>query len=933
MRDDVSQRDPESRPVPDGLPEDFRDLGDTELRALAVRFTRLPSDTSVEHIRCLQALHEHCVETLEARPAGRNDAWVARGELAFDLGQVGRRLRRECGLHGRTTEEYFADAVASIQASDEDSSQFEADAAIDLALAFYREHQPERAVGSLLDALESATIRPYGKQFIEVELAGYLIHQGNYAEALARLDPVIEGMRPRLRELKGRFGNSRSTEVEMTDQEANDLDLGARALGEFARAWAGSGEFSRAYEAFENELELARLLRDPWCALGAEVHRFEIWSGRGKWKRALSELNAFRASPMARELGTTELDVLGSMVSIARIESSEAGSPDSLAAIESLEQVVAQRDLPAAYALGARIAIAHAYSRAGLDELALDGCEVILDQLQLARASNEVDNDLPILDQALAMSTLTQILLELDAPGSRLRALHDRYAEVYRAFLRVWEATPSLRGGSGFLQHESRRRVLSDYIRLSRAIHGPSAAPKLALDAILRAQHLGTLTRRMALRRHGDGGLRAPEDALAFIEGAPEGHGFLIYAFGPDQSHLLLADRSGLALYELAEQSNIEARCKRAFAEMHPEPSNRVDPDGVREAYAALGALGQELIPDAARERIRRWSTTTAVGLEELSYSPIDLLPLDPARPRSGWSHPSSKLSSIELGVLLSEAPPTAGGGTPSSGGPPGPWVLRIVGVPCASPEIQDTYGELDELRFAPDDLDRIARPFEPSETQRLFGELATLEAVFDPSAPPPVATLIVAHGIRDPRSAFPAGFALGGEELDGAVFHEDVDGRAHSEVVIALTCRADSAPPIHGDGAANRLPGAFFAGGSQCVIAPQHDLEVDSTLELARILLEKLAAGDTPAQAVFAARRDLQASRPDLHPSLYAPVEVQGIGHRVVPKLRQPSRVPPGTEGASLGTPWPMVLSLVLAAALLLFGTRTRALRTPTSP
>lgn len=926
---DDSIADPSSL---EGFRASLGNYGDVEFFNLTNSYLDSPPAENLgDYLRILEALHDHSMEVLEPLRADRPNTWLARGELAYRLGLAGTHRREIALRRDWSNEAWFEDAVVAIRSSGAASSEFEVDAAIAHAGVLFLERQPRRAFSILLEALSTPTIDETGKSFIQVELARFLIHQGNYTEALTRLDGVFQRTQGRLAKLESRFPRGTRHLSQLDRSEANDVDLVARAFGEAARAWAASGNFEKAIDAVLREVELATWLEDPWSLFGAVTHRFAVRSGQGQWARAASELEEFNDSALAEQLFLGERDALGSMIAIARIGSCRSGSTELQQAISSLELLVESQSLPAGYALGARVELVRALHDEGHRKRALFQCEKVLEQIQLNRSAEEIEDVIPILEQAMAVSTLSRVLIDIQAPKSRLFILEDRYLEVYRAFLELWAGTPTEASGSGFLQHESRRRVLSDYIRLVQELYSSHGAAELALDAVLRAQHVGTLTRRIAERWFGGAAPLPIQDALEFLRGAPPGQGFLIYTFGPDQSHVILVDGAGSVVEEIERHPTIEGFAHRSFLELTPGPESADSGVDTEPAYHALDALGTALVPNRLRPRVRNWQETTVVGLEELSFSPIDFLPMDPQRLEVGWGHPSTKLSSVELGVLLTRGPPPHA--LESQEEHP-ELVLRVAAIPRASDEIQLKYGTLDELEISLEKLRECTRPYSEEKTQTLIDTRASFDRVFGGTEGDSTALFLIAHGIRSPGSAFPAGIVLAGANTEGAIFFNKLDGLAHPELVVVSTCRADSAPSIPGDGGANRLSGAFFAGGTSCVVASQHDLELNSTVQLNQFALERLAVGVSPARAFYEARNELRKQRHGAHPSLFAPMDVLGLGHRKIPSLQTTTQATRSTnsKGRNSNRTLAGILFLV-ATVVVVFARRSSTAQPPANP
>ena len=428
------------------LPHDLVDLSDEDFCAVAYRsIDAFSVDRTADQLRRLETLFDQCIRRLENEPTLPDRLYEARAELAYSIGSVGISRRRGVVTRPWTHRDWFHDAVESARASEATGavvSQFAVDAAISLARVRHLDQGGGQAISVLVDALSNPTIHPEGHPFLQVEIARYLIHQGRFAEALARIESVSPQIRQSLQALESRFPADQRASGQLSADEANQIDLAARAEGEAARAWLESGRFSKAIAAAKRELELAQWIEDPRSLLFAVHHLGETRFARGQYDRGISDLEELKRSIPLEDLNLLHLN---SAIAIARVKSSDSDSNEFITSVNSLEEIIDSERLAPEFELGARVELVRAFHRRGNRNRALAHCERVLEQIRLEEAATDVGDGIPILEQALALSTLSRVLIDHEASQSRLIDLERRYLNIYRAFLQIWAETP--RGG------------------------------------------------------------------------------------------------------------------------------------------------------------------------------------------------------------------------------------------------------------------------------------------------------------------------------------------------------------------------------------------------------------------------------------------------------------------------------------------------------
>jgi CHAT domain-containing protein len=136
-------------------------------------------------------------------------------------------------------------------------------------------------------------------------------------------------------------------------------------------------------------------------------------------------------------------------------------------------------------------------------------------------------------------------------------------------------------------------------------------------------------------------------------------------------------------------------------------------------------------------------------------------------------------------------------------------------------------------------------------------------------------------HGLYDPMRSRPAALLLSpGRADDGRLFGDAIEAELPApELVILSACGAARGPARLGDDGVTSLGGAFLSAGARCVILSRYDLELEATLLLTRHLFARLDGGDSPAEALRAARAELSADPRFAHPFFHAGVQAVGLG------------------------------------------------------
>jgi hypothetical protein len=162
----------------------------------------------------------------------------------------------------------------------------------------------------------------------------------------------------------------------------------------------------------------------------------------------------------------------------------------------------------------------------------------------------------------------------------------------------------------------------------------------------------------------------------------------------------------------------------------------------------------------------------------------------------------------------------------------------------------------------------------------------------------------VFAHGIHDGQLACAAGLLLGPDRSggSGAVFAPAIASAPQPRCLFLGVCSASSGPLRLGEDGGTRLPGAFLAAGCDLVVSSDSDLRLDEALAMLRGFTSALAAGESPAVALWQARRKVAAVTP--HPGAWGGVQLDGL-----PSARV--RLAPAGDAIR----WPWLAGIVLLA------------------
>ena len=458
----------------------------------------------------------------------------------------------------------------------------------------------------------------------------------------------------------------------------------------------------------------------------------------------------------------------------------------------------------------------------------------------------------PIPEELLVAASEARVALarEADTNTDELRARLVALEEALARRVELWnELAPVRRGGTGFLQDSGLRAALIETARLAVRVDGERAGAERALATWMTVQAQGSIARAL--------GIGAASVAEVRAELLAPGRGIVVLLPGPARSLALALERDDAFAVELASESELEERRGELLAAR-----------ASGEANAARGAgerLAAALFPARLGASLERWSAgVTFVGLDLAGDPPVGALPL-PSGARLGVARAFDVLPSLPLGLALARRAREL---------PLAQARLVLVAAPRTSPALAERFPDLAELAW---DDDASASPPPPARLTVFARDQATLANVV--AAARGASELeFVTHCVQDARRERPASLVLadadGGE---GLLSCDAIEERALAASLVVLSaCRAALGPRRRGDEGTGHLGGAFLRAGAQAVLLSGDDLELAPARRLSARFHARLYAGDSPAEALRAARAAEESERAPLA----AELTVFGLGH-----------------------------------------------------
>jgi hypothetical protein len=313
-----------------------------------------------------------------------------------------------------------------------------------------------------------------------------------------------------------------------------------------------------------------------------------------------------------------------------------------------------------------------------------------------------------------------------------------------------------------------------------------------------------------------------------------------------DRSHLFVLDaqaqedgqppRPVVTHYPLPSRDQLLALARRVGSVLL-DTERALDPD-------AVTRLSKELLPDAARARIAPWREAVVVGFELVANLPFGVL-ID----HGGRSYGQ------RLALCTAASVPRALEDARARVAPPEtPTDLVLIAAPDPPAELRN----LGAFPFGAKEQELLTKPF--ARSRSLVGAGATRTRVLAERELLAGARVVhfFTHGIDESERELGAALVLapekGGEHLLRA---EDVRALELQGLVILSACSTGRGPPRLGDDQLVHLGGAFLDAGARCVVLSRFPVTSGATLALMTRMHARLAAGDSPAEALRKARAE----------------------------------------------------------------------------
>jgi hypothetical protein len=646
--------------------------------------------------------------------------------------------------------------------------------------------------------------------WLRVELAEIERSEGRWKEAYAALEEARDLLEPR--EESPALAHARRIAAADWHGAYGQIDL---MLGLCDRAWLD----------FEREAELAASLGEPandWAVLD---HRFKHALAVGDLARAAGLLDAAGTLPDPSPEDLARLHVRRAIV---RGEQEERGEFPSGSAVPELEAAIDLPDLTVLDRLDAAIALAKLLLANGEPSRA----KVFVDRARgwlgpastpgAALDSRSVECD--AFDSSIARATGAE-------PAARRSAL-ETLERSYTAYLSSWRAAPLRPGGIAFQHFGDRYLVASELARAQIDVHGAIDGARRALEWISRTSELGNLARELG-HEH-----RELDELLASILGPRDG--LVLLLPGLTRSQVFTVDASGVAVEEIEASWRI-VRAREALEIELAAAVRAVRGFGDERLEAAIAELARCTTSSGLLARASRWEGLTLVGEEFFGHLAIECFRMPDGR-RLGEAVAVTHAPSLPLAAALAERARFRG---PRDAGPRS---TRIVAAPAYGP------GDLARWDVPPIDIDRERFP---ADAEVLLGDGATRSAVLEAARNGCDVLEVLAHGIVDPERERTRGLLFAADAGGGALWPEDVEAATAPPLVLLGACGAARQIVRRGDDGRIGLAASFVLRGSDCVVLTTGELEVDSAVEFLGRVRARVFDGDSPAEALRAARAD----------------------------------------------------------------------------
>lgn len=718
------------------------------------------------------------------------------------------------------------------------------------------------------------------RAYAALKLGGFLFRTGQLDQAVNVLETAIEtcerdlGSRHQIHILLAQIARVRgfleqgfehlNAAQEILDRiDANwpfRPTVEADLLGMRSTLFVALGNPDHALSSIRALKELAAETGRDDIAARAHLHAAKVSLAFGRFDDVESEVTLGLSLLEGGEVsGLFEsISMMGALASLYR-EPDEGGDPER--AETQIRAVLATESVPLVERMWAEAAFIDFLIRHARYEEAGEG---------IARVRSEMgelfttEGDGPLERGAVLASLEAALAVERgDEPAALLPRLQELEAAFDR-FLEQWESAPRPDAGVGFLEYQTRRRIVSEVLRLSvRAFPGEEGIRR-ALAHLERAQAHGSIAR-------GSGyGSRSLEELRAAL--TSESRGLVAYMPGPYRTHAFLLDAKELHYAELPGILPLERLRKEFLAACSTQPGEQTPPVLENKAARELSAA---LLPPDFQALCKRWSELYIIGSTLIGYVPFEFLPVDGVY--LGEELAIAYLPSIPVGMLLTER------ATKPEASPVGDGVDHVlIAAPTFDASVRDQWPQVTPLPFGEEERKLLSAAYEPSRSVVITGDEATRERLHDEAVGSAEVLQILTHGVLDFDRERPTGLVMtGGEEDRGLLWCEDVEGLRAPPLTLLWSCGAGFGPLRRGEDGLSSLGDAFLAAGSQSVLVSSGRLEYRALLQLAAVFHERLVEnGDAPAEALRHARQSLVVTDPQRAHPFYTLVHVVGLGH-----------------------------------------------------
>lgn len=593
----------------------------------------------------------------------------------------------------------------------------------------------------------------------------------------------------------------------------------------------------------------------------------DVWLDTGRNERAVTALRA--------ELGRSDVyatrpmlkGVLEYRLGVALAASATRGSPEDAEATRRLLAAMEDTSL----GVNDRLHVAMALTHTALERDA----DAALAAKYLERANALFDSVYPESERAKwgpenraprhwgLLSAYAAEVARLEGGKQDAEARVARLESAFRDFLVQWRSTPVREGGVGFLYAGYRRAVLGELVHALTDAHGATGNAE-AFERIVEAQTCGTIGRKLDLR--------AATIAEIRQHLCPPNGGVILFLPVGRETHVFALDAERVEYAPVGPDHELAAAVREKLPVALPTKRDAAGAAKARATTAAAGAnVAKTLLPTNVRARIAQWKTCLVVGSELVGGVPFELLSLDGKR-LLGLDVAVEYLPSVPLGLALARRAPSAK-----------VWKqgLAFVGAPRTT-ERSEKVWKAKPFALRGEELEALTRPFGRDVT--VLTQAQATRAAFASLDLVDTAILhVLCHGVHDAKRERPAGLLLAETEDElGDLWSSELASvpKVVPPIVILSACGAGRGTERLGEDALNHLGGTFLERGAICVILARQDLGLDATLALTAALHRRLAAGDSPAEALRAARVELSKSEHYGYPFDFSTLQAFGLGH-----------------------------------------------------